>query len=131
MQEDMVAAQQEIEVDQFLCLQRRRRRCRGEGYQGTGSCELSVRISTVESKEDLEMLGDMIVAACNQAYKEIEKAIQEKMGQYQSLVVWFRRLCSDMKYPKPLENLIESFQLYPGIGPKTAERLAFLYLPRI
>ncbi|HEY8395706.1 MAG TPA: recombination mediator RecR [Bacilli bacterium] len=30
-----------------------------------------------------------------------------------------------MKYPKALENLIESFQLYPGIGPKTAERLAF------
>ncbi|HHX80282.1 MAG TPA: recombination protein RecR [Acholeplasmataceae bacterium] len=30
-----------------------------------------------------------------------------------------------MKYPKPLEKLIESFQLYPGIGPKTAERLAF------
>ena len=30
-----------------------------------------------------------------------------------------------MKYPKALENLIKSFQLYPGIGPKTAERLAF------
>jgi DNA-binding protein YbaB len=43
----------------------------------------------IESKEDLEMLGDMIVAACNQAYKEIEKAIQEKMGQYQSLLSGF------------------------------------------
>ena len=30
-----------------------------------------------------------------------------------------------MKYPKALEKIIESFQLYPGIGPKTAERLAF------
>ena len=30
-----------------------------------------------------------------------------------------------MRYPKALENLIKSFQLYPGIGPKTAERLAF------
>ncbi len=30
-----------------------------------------------------------------------------------------------MKYPKALEKLIESFQIYPGIGPKTAERLAF------
>lgn len=30
-----------------------------------------------------------------------------------------------MKYPLALQKLIESFQLYPGIGPKTAERLAF------
>ncbi|NLD26200.1 MAG: recombination protein RecR [Acholeplasmataceae bacterium] len=30
-----------------------------------------------------------------------------------------------MKYPRALEQLIESFQMYPGIGPKTAERLAF------
>lgn len=30
-----------------------------------------------------------------------------------------------MKYPQSLQDLIESFMLYPGIGPKTAERLAF------
>lgn len=30
-----------------------------------------------------------------------------------------------MKYPKSLENLIKCFESYPGIGPKTAERLAF------
>lgn len=30
-----------------------------------------------------------------------------------------------MKYPEALKRLIESFQMYPGIGPKTAERLAF------
>lgn len=30
-----------------------------------------------------------------------------------------------MKYPKSLQDLIDSFMLYPGIGPKTAERLAF------
>ena len=30
-----------------------------------------------------------------------------------------------MKYPKALEELIESFKMLPGIGPKTAERLAF------
>ena len=28
-------------------------------------------------------------------------------------------------YPKSLKNLIESFKLFPGIGDKTAERLAF------
>lgn len=32
---------------------------------------------------------------------------------------------SDMKYPEALQKLIDSFQMYPGIGPKTAERLAF------
>ncbi len=30
-----------------------------------------------------------------------------------------------MKYPNSLEKLIESFEKYPGIGHKTAERLAF------
>jgi|SRR5690554_179914 len=29
-----------------------------------------------------------------------------------------------MKFPDSLEKLIESFTMYPGIGPKTAERLA-------
>ena len=31
-------------------------------------------------------------------------------------------------YPKTLSNLIESFKLLPGIGEKTAERLAFAVL---
>ncbi len=30
-----------------------------------------------------------------------------------------------MKYPKVLQDLIDAFAMYPGIGPKTAERLAF------
>jgi len=30
-----------------------------------------------------------------------------------------------MKYPDSLQKLIEDFQMFPGIGPKTAERLAF------
>ncbi len=32
------------------------------------------------------------------------------------------------KLPKSLQNLIESFERLPGIGPKTAERLAFYML---
>lgn len=36
--------------------------------------------------EDFEMLSDMIVAACNQAYKQIEKTTQEKMGKYSALL---------------------------------------------
>jgi len=30
-----------------------------------------------------------------------------------------------MKYPKKFRDLIECFETFPGIGPKTAERLAF------
>ena len=30
-----------------------------------------------------------------------------------------------MKYPKKFKDLIESFETLPGVGPKTAERLAF------
>lgn len=37
-----------------------------------------------------------------------------------------------MKIPKPINNLIESFQSLPGIGPKTAQRLTFhlLHFPQ-
>jgi len=36
-----------------------------------------------------------------------------------------------MKYPDALQKLIENFQMYPGIGPKTAERLAFFTFLKI
>lgn len=36
-----------------------------------------------------------------------------------------------MKYPEALQKLIDSFQMYPGIGPKTAERMAFFTFLKI
>ena len=36
-----------------------------------------------------------------------------------------------MKYPKSLQDLIDSFSMYPGIGPKTAERLAFFTIQKM
>lgn len=36
-----------------------------------------------------------------------------------------------MKYPASLERLIKSFSKYPGIGPKTAERLAFYTITKM
>lgn len=36
-----------------------------------------------------------------------------------------------MKYPDSLDKLIKSFSKYPGIGPKTAERLAFYTITRM
>lgn len=35
-----------------------------------------------------------------------------------------------MRLPKPIEDVVESFEMLPGIGPKTAQRLAF-YLLRL
>lgn len=36
-----------------------------------------------------------------------------------------------MRYPEALQRLIESFQMLPGIGPKTAERLAFFAFSKL
>ena len=36
-----------------------------------------------------------------------------------------------MKYPDSLDKLIKSFSKYPGIGPKTAERLAFYTITKM
>lgn len=36
-----------------------------------------------------------------------------------------------MKYYKSLEDLIECFQMFPGIGPKTAERMAFFVVQKL
>ena len=36
-----------------------------------------------------------------------------------------------MKYYKSLEDLIECFQMFPGIGPKTAERLALFLVQKL
>jgi len=33
-----------------------------------------------------------------------------------------------IKFPRPIQNLIDQFTKLPGIGPKTAERLAFNFL---
>lgn len=36
-----------------------------------------------------------------------------------------------MKYPKPLQELIDSYMLLPGVGPKTAERFAFFTILKL
>lgn len=41
------------------------------------------------SKDDLEMLADMIVAATRQAGEEIDKFTAEKMGKYQAMLGGF------------------------------------------
>lgn len=36
-----------------------------------------------------------------------------------------------MKYPEALQRLIDSFQMFPSVGPKTAERLAFFAFSKL
>lgn len=40
----------------------------------------------IEGPEDIEMLQDMIVAACNAAYKDVDKTTEEKMEKYSALL---------------------------------------------
>jgi len=71
MQQEMMAAQKEIEESVFS------KKTGVVTVTVTGTKEVKeVAIDedfTIEGPEDLEMLGDMIVAACNLAYKDIEK----------------------------------------------------------
>ena len=84
MQQEMTAAQQEIEQAEF------KTNCGPVTIVMFGSKELkSVSIDPsfeVTSKEDLEMLGDMVVAANHQAIQEIDKYTNEKMAKYQAFL---------------------------------------------
>lgn len=84
MQDEMVQTQQEIEQTLF--------KASAGGVvevsvYGTKELE-GVHVTDdfeVESKEDIEMLSEMIVAACNQAYKDIDKTTKEKMAKYEAM----------------------------------------------
>jgi DNA-binding YbaB/EbfC family protein len=88
MQEEMIATQKEIEQTSFYA-----------SAGGVVNVEIKgtkelVKVNVeegfeMEGPEDLEMLSDMVVAACNQAYKEIEKVTKEKMGKYNEMLGGF------------------------------------------
>lgn len=88
MQDEMVTTQNEIENTVFEA---------SAGGVVTiemyGSKELkAVKVADdfkPEDKEDFEMLSDMIVAACSDAYKQIDKTTKEKMAKYQALLGGF------------------------------------------
>ncbi len=85
LQDEMVATQKEIEQTVF-----------NSSAGGVVSVEIwgtkeikSIKIDPsflLDSKEDIEMLNDMLVSACNKAYKEIDKTTKEKMEKYNSLL---------------------------------------------
>lgn len=85
MQDEMIQTQKEIEQTVFSA---------SAGGVVTveiyGTKELAnVIISDdfeVESREDLEMLSDMIVAASKSCYRDIDKTLEEKMGKYSAIL---------------------------------------------
>lgn len=85
MQDEMIQTQQEIEKTIFNAS------TSGivtVGVYGTKEIESIVIDESfeLETKEDFEMLSEMIIAACNQAYREIDRTTEEKMGKYDSML---------------------------------------------
>ena len=106
---------------------------RVEGTAGGGMVTVTVtghkEVVDVQIKEDavdpddVEMLQDLVLAATNEAMNKADKLTQERLGKHtQGLNILE---CDKMHYPEPISKLIDSFMKLPGIGPKTAQRLAF------
>ena len=85
---------------------------------------MSLRIDPeVVSKDDVEMLQDLILAAVNDAQRKADEQLQKSDGRHDAADG-----CSDsasMSHPEPLARLIENLQRLPGIGAKSAQRLAY------
>ncbi len=89
---------------------------------------LSIRIEKeVVNKDDVDMLQDLVVAAFNDAAAKVDGAARPKAGEP-------RRRPEDpgdvlmFEYAQPLHDLIEELKRIPGIGAKTAQRMAFYVL---
>ena len=75
----------------------------------------------VVSKEDVDMLQDLILAAINDANRKADEQLSQQMGGVDGWVENSR----PMSYPEPLTRLVDQLKRLPGIGAKSAQRLAF------
>lgn len=85
MQQEMLETQQEIEQTEFTESAGGVVKVTINGTKQLLKVEIDENF-TIDGKEDLEMLGDMIVAASNQAYRRVEKLTEEKMSKYQAFL---------------------------------------------
>jgi len=85
MQDEMVTTQQEIESSIFYASAGGVVSVEVKGTKEIIKVEVAKEY-VIEGEEDLELLGEMIVAACNQAYNEIDKTTKEKMGKYNDML---------------------------------------------
>lgn len=91
MQEEMVSTQQEIENTVFYASSGGVVNVEVLGTKEIASIKVSDDFE-IEAKEDFEMLSDMIVTACQKAYKEIEKTTKERMQKYNDMLGGFNGL---------------------------------------
>jgi len=88
MQDEMVATQQEIDGTIFYASSGGVVNVEVLGTKEIAAIKVSDEFM-VESRDDFEMLSDMIVAACQKAYKEIEKTTKERMQKYNDMLGGF------------------------------------------
>ena len=84
MQKEMLDAQKEIESTEFT-VKNNVVTVIVMGNKELKSVEIDPEFE-VEGAEDLEILGDMIVAATAQAYRDVEKFTEAKIAKYQAFL---------------------------------------------
>ena len=85
MQKEMEKTQQEIENSVFNGVIAGVVKVEVMGTREIASVEVDPNFEISDS-DDREVLNDAIVAACNQAYEEIDKVTEEKMAKYKALL---------------------------------------------
>ena len=85
---------------------------------------LSIKIDPeVVSKDDVEMLQDLIVAAVNDAHRKVDEALASQMQGMMGGLKHSRAVL--MARTDPLAELVTALQRLPGIGARSAQRLAY------
>ena len=81
----------------------------------------------VVDPEDTEMLQDLIVMAVNDVLEKIDTESEKQWeNTLRAYPLNFPEGEMNMQYPEPIAKLIDSYMRLPGIGQKTATRLAFI-----
>ena len=77
----------------------------------------------VVSKDDVEMLQDLIVAAVNDAHRKVDEALASSDAGHDGRPAHSRAVL--MARQDPLADLVAALQRLPGIGARSAQRLAY------
>ena len=87
---------------------------------------VSIKLSEeVVDPDDIEMLQDLIVAATNEAFRQMEAANSEAMSKLTGGLGGALGGGFPFYYSSQITKLIEELSKLPGVGAKSAQRLAF------
>ena len=123
MQADMLRAQEELKDE------------RVEASVGGGAVkvvmtgELQIESVTIDpdavDAEDIGMLEDMVAAAVNEAVRQAQDLAARKMQAVTGGLGLPGGSSAMAFYAPPIARLLEELERLPGIGPKSAQRLAY------